>query len=96
MKCYAQFATLTDIYFQKKSSLLCTSNQVPIHLWDAYNGKLSASYFAENNVNEIVSARSAQFTTNGSYILAGYEKFLCMFDVSRPGSNGSYICNLIN
>lgn len=76
------------------SSLACCSGgQVPIHLWDAYGGKLAASYSASNNVYELVSARSLHFTPDGRQIVAGYEKFISIFDISRPGLNGSYIRN---
>lgn len=73
-------------------SLLCCSRDVPIHLWDAYTGTISSSYIAENNVYELVSARSVRFMRNGSKIIAGYEKFLCIFDLSRPGKYGQYVC----
>ena len=73
-------------------SLLCSSRDVPIHLWDAYSGKISASYLACNNVYELVSSRSAQFNSDGSKIIAGYEKFICVFNTSLPGDNGDYIC----
>lgn len=73
-------------------SLLCCSRDVPIHLWDAYTGRLFASYIAEDNVCELVSARSVCFMADGKKILAGYEKFICIFDLSRPGKHGNYIC----
>ncbi|UXI20371.1 Sodium/potassium-transporting ATPase subunit beta-2 [Sarcoptes scabiei] len=74
--------------------LLCCSRDVPIHLWDAYTGAISSSYIAENNVYELVSARSVRFMRNGSKIIAGYEKFLCIFDLSRPGKYGQYVYDL--
>lgn len=76
--------------------LLCASRDVPIHLWDAYSGKISASYTALNNVYELVSSRSIQFTPDGSRIIAGYEKFICLFDISKPGNSGEYIYDVPN
>lgn len=73
-------------------SLLCCSRDVPIHLWDAYTGQLFGSYIAENNVYELVSARSIRFTHTGQKILAGYEKFICQFDLGRPGKYAQYSC----
>ena len=75
-------------FFEKFYSLLCCSRDVPIHLWDAYTGRIFSSFLAENNVNELVSARSIRFMECGRKILAGYEKFLCIFDLSRPGKYG--------
>ncbi|KAH7641489.1 Telomerase Cajal body protein 1 [Dermatophagoides farinae] len=74
--------------------LLCCSRDVPIHLWDAYTGRLFASYIAEDNVCELVSARSVCFMADGKKILAGYEKFICIFDLSRPGKHGNYIYDI--
>lgn len=79
----------------ENSSLLCCSRDVPIHLWDAYTGRIFSSFLAENNVNELVSARSIRFMECGRKILAGYEKFLCVFDLSRPGKYGDYLCKYL-
>ena len=81
--------------FLENFSLLCCSRDVPIHLWDAYTGRIFSSFLAENNVNELVSARSIRFMECGRKILAGYEKFLCIFDLSRPGKYADYLCKYL-
>ena len=49
------------------------SNQ-PVHLWDAFNGSLRASYICLNSVEEIAAAYSVCFSNDGQQLLCGYKK----------------------
>ena len=72
-------------------SLLCASRDVPVHLWDAYTGKITASYVTNNYVHELLSGRSVCFSRDGLHIIVGYEKFISIFDVARPGATGQLV-----
>ncbi|XP_065829238.1 telomerase Cajal body protein 1-like [Oscarella lobularis] len=65
--------------------LICTSKDQPIHLWDAYNGSLRASYCAFNHLDEVISAYSLGFTPDANRVYAGYRGEIRIFDVARPG-----------
>lgn len=56
-----------------------------MHLWDAYTGHLRASYAAHNHLDELAAAYSVVFSSCGTRLIAGYERALRLFDVSRPG-----------
>jgi WD40 repeat protein len=57
----------------------------PIKIWDACTGHLRASYRAYDDADEITAAASVAFSPDGSKLVAGYNKALRVFDVSRPG-----------
>lgn len=46
----------------------------PIHLWDAFDGNLRASYIALNSVQEIASPYSLCFNNDGQQLLCGFKK----------------------
>lgn len=56
----------------------------PIHLWDAYNGKLRASMKGLNQYEEIISAFSITIDSTNSHLLAGYNKSFKVFDLEHP------------
>lgn len=64
---------------------LSTSKETPVHLWDAFTGKLRATYRAYNQVDEVEAALSVQFVDDGKQIWAGYKGVLRSFDTDRPG-----------
>ncbi|CAL9079622.1 unnamed protein product [Musa textilis] len=86
-----------------------TTRDHPIHLWDANSGQLRCTYRAYDAMDEITAALSVCFNTSGSKLFAGYNKFLRVFDVHRPGRefqqhsllkgndgpSGSYSCILM-
>lgn len=51
-----------------------TSKDQPIHLWDAFNGKLRASYIAKNHVDEVSSAYCLGFSPDGMQLIGGFSK----------------------
>mmetsp|Transcript_23969 Transcript_23969/g.44474 ORF Transcript_23969/g.44474 Transcript_23969/m.44474 type:complete len:437 (+) Transcript_23969:1-1311(+) len=57
----------------------------PVHLWDAYNGGLRASYLLINELDESANALSTSFSPDGTHLLAGVERGLYLWDVTRPG-----------
>ncbi len=64
---------------------LSTSRDHPIHLFDAWDGALRASYVAYNAVDEVTAAISVAMTPDGSKVLGGFERCVRVWDVSRPG-----------
>nr|XP_003701947.1 PREDICTED: telomerase Cajal body protein 1 [Megachile rotundata] len=64
---------------------LSTSRESPIHLWDAFNGELRATYRAYNQVDEVESSISVQFIDSAREVWAGFKNALKTFDVERPG-----------
>ena len=51
-----------------------TSSDHPVHLWDAFNGKLRATYIALNSVQELTSPYSLCFSNDGQQLLCGFKK----------------------
>lgn len=64
---------------------MSTSRESPIHLWDAFNGELRATYRAYNQVDEVESSISVQFIDSAREVWAGFKNALKTFDVERPG-----------
>ncbi|XP_034194039.2 telomerase Cajal body protein 1 homolog isoform X2 [Osmia lignaria lignaria] len=64
---------------------LSTSRESPIHLWDAFNGELRATYRAYNQVDEVEASISIQFIDSAREVWAGFKNALKIFDVERPG-----------
>ena len=63
-----------------------TSRAHPVQLWDATKpNKLRATYRCVNEKEELDSATSLCFAPNGTRILAGCERVVRVFDISRPG-----------
>lgn len=63
---------------------LSSSQGNPVHLWDAYNGKLCASYCPRNHLDEISPAFSIAFTATGEKIITGHNRMIRLFDTQRP------------
>ncbi|KAK6917466.1 WD40 repeat [Dillenia turbinata] len=62
-----------------------TTRDHPIHLWDATSGQLRCTYRAYDAMDEITSALSVAFNPGGTKIYAGYNKFIRIFEIHRPG-----------
>ena len=58
----------------------------PVHLWDAFTGRLAASYTALNAVAELDTAMAVAFSNDGSALYATYAHRLCAFITARPGA----------
>ncbi|XP_017755468.1 PREDICTED: telomerase Cajal body protein 1 [Eufriesea mexicana] len=67
------------------SCFLSTSRESPIHLWDAFNGELRATYRAYNQVDEVEAAISIQFIDTAKEVWAGFKNALRIFDMEHPG-----------
>lgn len=65
--------------------LASTSQDSPIHLWDAYTGFIRATYQPVNQCDEVTSAYSLCFSPDGSKLYCGFKKCIRIFDVSQPG-----------
>lgn len=66
-------------------AVVSASRDHPTHLWDAYDGRLRASYAAYNHLDEVVAAHSAVFEPSGARLYCGFERCIRIFDVCRPG-----------
>lgn len=62
------------------------SRDHPIHLWDAYDGTLRASYVAKTVADDLFSAVSLAFSPDGSRIYAGMNRSIRVFMTSEPGA----------
>ena len=62
-----------------------TSQYQPIHLYDAFDGRIRATYRCFNHLDEVTAARSLCFNPSGSKLLAGLKNQIRIFDVGIPG-----------
>lgn len=62
-----------------------SSRDNPIHVWDAFTGKMKASYRPYNHLDELTTAHSLSFSPDGSLLFAGFDKMIRVFNTSRPG-----------
>lgn len=65
--------------------LLSTACRQPVHLWDAFTGKLRASYTCLDQYFARATAISCAFNATGERIYCGLDKRIVVFDTSRPG-----------
>eukprot|EP01083_Nonionella_stella_P178188 628806_1 len=54
-------------------------------MWDAFTGKVKASFRAYDHADEITAAFSVSFTPDGAHLYAGYKDTVRVFDVKRAG-----------
>jgi WD40 repeat protein len=59
------------------------SKDKPIHLWDAYTGKVIASFTPLDEVCNLRSALSLRFDASGRVLFAGFERNIQAFDVQH-------------
>lgn len=62
-----------------------TSKDTPVHLWDAYTGKLVASYRSYNFADEPIAAYSIAFNPDATRLYCGFQKCIRVFDPAVPG-----------
>jgi len=65
-------------------AFLTTSAYHPVHLWDAFQGKLIGSYRSYNDMDELDYAFSVTFNGKGDRIYCGYNDMIRIFDISVP------------
>ncbi|XP_060840335.1 telomerase Cajal body protein 1 [Rhopalosiphum padi] len=65
--------------------ILCTSNRSPIHLWNAVDGELEATYRVYDHVDEVAHVNSLCFNWSGEEIYCGSYGKLNIFRTDRPG-----------
>lgn len=62
-----------------------TCRDHPVHLWDAWNGKMICNYASFDHLDEMVTARSISFNLDGTKLLCGFKKTIRVFNTARPG-----------
>ncbi|XP_070585770.1 LOW QUALITY PROTEIN: telomerase Cajal body protein 1 [Erythrolamprus reginae] len=71
---------------QSETCLLASSSRDnPVHVWDAFNGQLRASFRPYNHLDELTAAHSLCFTPDGAQLFCGFDKMVRVFETSRPG-----------
>lgn len=65
--------------------LATTSQYQPIHLHDAFDGHIRATYRCFDHLDEMVAAKSLCFSPNGDKLVAGLKNEIRVFDVAVPG-----------
>ncbi|XP_046667946.1 telomerase Cajal body protein 1-like isoform X2 [Homalodisca vitripennis] len=68
-----------------------TSFCSPIHLWDAFSGKLRCSYKGYNALDEMHAALSVVFNPSGELLLCGYKNIINIFHTDVPGRDFTVI-----
>ncbi|KAH8273993.1 hypothetical protein KR044_007411 [Drosophila immigrans] len=64
---------------------IATRQHEPIHMWDAFDGRLRCSYSGYNEVDEVIASISLSFSNDGQKIYAGFKRCIKIFDTNRPG-----------
>ncbi|XP_050546404.1 telomerase Cajal body protein 1 isoform X2 [Daktulosphaira vitifoliae] len=77
----------TSISHGNNSLILSTSNRSPIHLWNAKNGKLEATYRVYDHVDEVAHVNSLCFNWSGEEIYCGSLGKINIFYTDQPGRN---------
>ncbi|CAG8718876.1 23691_t:CDS:10, partial [Cetraspora pellucida] len=67
---------------------LASSREHPVHLWDAYTGKLKCSFTIINHREQVIGPNSLTFNLDGSRIYCGYKNMIKTYYTDRPGSDG--------
>jgi WD40 repeat protein len=79
---------------------LTTSRDQPVHLYDAYTGKVRAAYCPYNALDELEAPNVAIFhPTHGQTLVAGgfrTDRRIYVFDVHRPGRQAQAVWKLGN
>ncbi|KAL9652239.1 hypothetical protein ABK040_011899 [Willaertia magna] len=68
---------------------LTASSKLPIHMWDAFNGNLLATFQMKGLYGETPNVVSVSFNgklSNGNKIYCGLDKRICVFDTERDGN----------
>ncbi|XP_014913255.1 telomerase Cajal body protein 1 [Poecilia latipinna] len=65
--------------------LASSSRDNPVHVWDAFYGKVRASFRPYNHLDELTAAHSLCFSPDGEQLYCGFEKMVRVFCTERPG-----------
>uniref|UniRef100_A0A3Q2D6T1 Telomerase Cajal body protein 1 n=1 Tax=Cyprinodon variegatus TaxID=28743 RepID=A0A3Q2D6T1_CYPVA len=68
-----------------KTALASSSRDNPVHVWDAFCGKVRASFRPYNHLDELTAAHSLCFSPDGEQLYCGFEKMVRVFYTKRPG-----------
>jgi len=68
-----------------------TAKSQPIHLFDAFNGKLRATYRIINRLDEVATANSVCFSPCGVRLFAGLDAEYRIFDTQIPGKESTVV-----
>ncbi|PRP88505.1 hypothetical protein PROFUN_03222 [Planoprotostelium fungivorum] len=60
----------------------------PVHLWDAFTGKIIGSYVGRNEMDEVIAAISTSFNLRGDKLYCGYNNSIKVFDTEIGGNTG--------
>ena len=89
----------------RRHSFMATSAGQPIHVWDAYHGKIIQTFKGYDQYFEMISALSIAIDPQCTKVFAGYNKTIKVFDIERAdqidqistcGQSGRTILNLLN
>ena len=80
-----QWYPLMDSSKPEVCCMATTSQHHPIHLHDAFDGHIRASYRCFDHLDEVVAARSLCFNPSGDKLVAGLKNQIRIFDVAIPG-----------
>ncbi|MEQ2187669.1 Telomerase Cajal body protein 1 [Goodea atripinnis] len=69
----------------RPSGLASSSRDNPVHVWDAFYGKVRASFRPYNHLDELTAAHSLCFSPDGEQLYCGFEKMVRVFCTERPG-----------
>lgn len=81
---YAWWPLMNSLY-PSTCCLATTASDQPIHLWDAFNGSLRATYIAKDQVDEVKAAHCIGFSSDGMQMICGFKKELRLFYIDKPG-----------
>lgn len=76
---------VSSLTFVFSYSFLISRQHEPIKSIDAFDGTIRCSYRGYDAVDEVESALSLCYSTDGSRIYAGYRKTIKIFNTDRPG-----------
>ncbi|KAM4714799.1 telomerase Cajal body protein 1 [Anableps anableps] len=65
--------------------LASSSRDNPVHVWDAFYGKVQASFRPYNHLDELTAAHSLCFSPDGEQLYCGFDKMVRVFCTERPG-----------
>ncbi|XP_036002525.1 telomerase Cajal body protein 1 isoform X2 [Fundulus heteroclitus] len=65
--------------------LASSSRDNPVHVWDAFYGKVRASFRPYNHLDELTAAHSLRFSPDGERLYCGFDKMVRVFCTERPG-----------
>ncbi|KAL0489083.1 telomerase Cajal body protein [Acrasis kona] len=82
------FMTSTD---PNTCCFLTTSLSQPVHMWDAFTGKLRQAYTCYNQYDEVASPLSVTFNATADKIYCGLNNSIKCFDTMRPGGESSEV-----